>query len=116
MTFGLWFEGIWLPKEVKELTHSYSKDPIFVGGKDALNLDFSSIFEDQYPDAAYDIYTKVPDPIIDELEITAFIDYDHAHDKLTRISITGLLILLGRTPVYFMIKCQGSIDTSTYGE
>ena len=54
-------------------------------------------------------------PLIDELEITAFVDSDHAHDRVTRRSITGLLILVGRTPVYFMSKRQGAIETSTYG-
>ena len=52
--------------------------------------------------------------MIDELEITAFVNSDHAHDKLTRRSMTGLLILVGRTPVYFMSKRQGAIATSTY--
>ena len=93
-----------------------SKYPIRVGGKDPLNLDFRIMFEDQYPDAAEDIDTKVPDPLIYELEITVFVDSDHAHDKSPRISITGFLILVGRTPVYFMSKCQGYIATSTYGE
>ena len=42
-------------------------------------------------------------------------DSDHAHDKVTRRSITGLLILVGSTPVYFSSKRQGAIATSTYG-
>ena len=37
------------------------------------------------------------------------------HDVVTRRSITGLLILVGRTPVFFMSKRQGAIETSTYG-
>ena len=53
--------------------------------------------------------------MIDELEIPAFIDSDHAHDKITRRSITGLLVLIGRTPVFFLSKRQGAIETSTYG-
>ena len=92
-----------------------SKDPIRVGGKDALNVDYTELFEDTYPDAAEEIDTKVPVPMIDELEITVFVDSDHAHDKTTRRSITGILILLGRTPVFFSSKRQGAIATSTYG-
>ena len=57
---------------------------------------------------------KVPEPKVDKLEITAFVDSYHAHDCLTRRSVTGLLILLGQTPVYFMSKRQGEIATSTY--
>jgi hypothetical protein len=78
-------------------------------------LDFVELFKGAYPDAAEEIDSKVPVAKIDELEITAFIDSDHAHDKMTRRSITGLLILVGRTPVYFMSKRQGAIATSTYG-
>ena len=40
---------------------------------------------------------------------------DHARDKVTRISMTGLLILVGRTLVLFMSKRQGGGETSTYG-
>ena len=42
---------------------------------------------------------KVPEPKVDKLEITAFVDSDHTRDLLTQISVTGLLILLGQTPV-----------------
>ena len=93
-----------------------SKDPILVGGKDALELVFVEMFKGNYPDATEEIDSKIPTPMIDELEITAFVDSDHTHeDKLTRRSMTGLLILVGRTPVYFMSKRQGAIATSTYG-
>ena len=92
-----------------------SRDPIRVGGKDALNIDYEKMFEETYPDAAEEIDIKCPETRVDELEITAFVDSDHAHDRMTRRSITGLLILVGRTPVYFMSKRQGAIATSTYG-
>ena len=93
-----------------------SRDPIVVGGKDALALDFVEMFKNNYPDATEEVDSKVPAPMIDKLEITAFVDSDHAHDKKTQTrSITGLLILVGRTPVYFMSKRQGTIATSTYG-
>ena len=62
-----------------------------------------------------EIDSKIPEPMIDELAITAFVDSDHAHDRVTMKSMTGLLILVGRTPVYFTCKHQGAIATSTYG-
>ena len=76
-----------------------SRDTIHVGGKDALNLDSTKMFEEVYPDAAEDINVKVPEPNFDELEITTFVDLDHAHDCLNRRLVTGLLILLGQNPV-----------------
>ena len=92
-----------------------SRDPILIGGKDALKKDYREIFEEFYPEAAEEIDPNLPVPMIDELEITAFVDSDHAHDKITRRSITGLLVLIGRTPVFFLSKRQGAIETSTYG-
>ena len=92
------------------------RDPICGGRKDALDQDFPKMFEEAYPDAAEEeINTKVPQPRIDELEITAFVDSDHVHDRSTPRSIIGLLILVGRTPLYFMSKRQGAIATSTHG-
>ena len=64
--------------------------------------------------AAEEIDSKVSQAMIDELEVTAFVDSDYAHDKVTRSSITSLLILVGRTPVYFMSRWQGAIAMSTY--
>ena len=92
-----------------------SRDPILIGGKDALERDYTDLFKDMYPEAAEEVDADVPTPLIDELQITTFVDSDHAHDKVTRRSITGILILVGRTPVFFSSKRQGAIETSTYG-
>ena len=35
----------------------------------------------------------------DELETSVFFDADHAHDHVTRRSISGLLVFVGSTPV-----------------
>ena len=92
-----------------------SRDPILVGGADAIEVDYTEVFREQYPDAVEEIDRNIPKPLIEELEITAFVDADHTHDKITRRSITGLLIFVGITPVFFMSKRQGAIETSTYG-
>ena len=92
-----------------------SRDPILEGGKDALEKDYMKIFKDNYPNSTEEIDAKIPIPLIDELEITTFVDSDHAHDKVTRRSITGIIIIIGRTPVFFSSKRQGAIETSTYG-
>ena len=80
-----------------------------------LESNFQDLLQSQYPDAVEAIDCKVPKPLVGEMEITAFVDSDHAHDKVTRRSITGLLILVGSTPIYFLSKRQGAIATSTYG-
>jgi hypothetical protein len=91
-----------------------SRDPIFEGGEDAFSKNYQEELSSAYPDAAEEIDRNVPDPLVDEMEITVFADTDHAHDKVTRRSITGIMILVGRTPVFYQSKRQGAIETSTY--
>ena len=69
----------------------------------------------QYPDAQEDLDKSLPKPIIPEMAVTVLVDLDHAHDRVTRQSITGMIIFVGRTPVFWMSKRQGAIKTSTYG-
>ena len=71
-------------------------------------------FKEEYPDAVKAINTDLPNPLIEDLVIIVFVDSYHAHNKVTRRSITGLIILVGRTPVFCYSKIQGTMDTSTY--
>lgn len=73
--------------------------------------DFSAI----YPDAGEEIDDHLPDPYGEELDITCLVDADHAHDAATRRSISGFLIFVGRTPVVWVSRRQGSTQASTYG-
>ena len=47
--------------------------------------------------------------------ITGYVDADHAHDLVTRRSVTGELILLNSTPIKWYSKWQNTVETSTYG-
>jgi Reverse transcriptase (RNA-dependent DNA polymerase) len=92
-----------------------SSDPKYSGFESEFSKDYTQILADEYPDSSEEIDSRVPKPLIDEMKITAFVDSDHAHDKVTRRSVTGLIILVGRTPIFFSSKRQGAIETSTYG-
>jgi hypothetical protein len=46
----------------------------------------------------------------------AFVDADHAGDKLTRRSRTGFLVYLNCAPIYWLSKKQTSIETSCFGD
>ena len=94
-----------------------SRDPIVDknGAEGSMDIDLTEKLSECYPDAKEEIDEKLPEPLLDELAITAYVDSDHAHDKATRRSITGLVIFVGRTPVLYMSKRQGAIETSTYG-
>ena len=92
-----------------------SRDPILQGFEKELDKDYSQSSGDEYPESSEEIDANLPKALIDEISITKFVDSDHAHDKITRRSVTGMIILLGRTPVFFSSKRQGAIETSTYG-
>jgi hypothetical protein len=91
------------------------RDPIFSGSKEEFVKDYAEELWDDYPDSAEEIDQNIPEPLVDEMEITVFVDLDHAHDKVTRRLITGILIFVGRTPVFYSSKRQGAVETSTYG-
>lgn len=93
-----------------------SRDPIVVanGAEGHLEIDLSEKFQEQYPDAKEQKDDKLPKPLFDELAITTYVDSDHAHDKVSRRSMTGMIIFVGRTPVFALARRQGAIETSTY--
>jgi hypothetical protein len=49
------------------------------------------------------------------VEIIAFVDADHAGDRVTRRSRTGVLIYINCSPIMWFSKRQNSVETSTFG-
>jgi hypothetical protein len=47
--------------------------------------------------------------------MTVYVDNDHAHDLVTRRSITGILVMLNNTPIRCLSKLQKIVETLTYG-
>jgi hypothetical protein len=72
-----------------------SWEPFYEGGQDALDMDYAKELGDQYADAHEEIATDAPSPLVEEMEITVFVDSDHAHNQATRKSITGIVIFVG---------------------
>ncbi len=72
-------------------------------------------FGNQYSYFKEDIDPKFPEGRVPELDIMMFCDSDHAHDKVTGRSITGLLGFVGSTPVLWRSKRQSCVHTSTFG-
>ena len=91
-----------------------SWDPIFTRGDLSCYSKLVEDFKEEYPKAIDGIDNYLPPPLVDKLAITVFVDSDHAHDKLTRQSITGLIMIVGRTAVFYYSKLQGAVQTSTY--
>eukprot|EP00957_Ditylum_brightwellii_P079597 6052738-Ditylum_brightwellii.AAC.1 len=68
-----------------------------------------------YSEAEENINDRLTKPFFDELAVTAYIDSDHAQNKLTRRLVTGLIIFVGCIPILNQSKRQGAVETSTYG-
>ena len=71
-------------------------------------------FKEDYPDAMEEINEGLPLPLIDNLAITVLVNYDNARVKVTRWSITGIIILVGRTSVFYYSKRKVVAETSYY--
>ena len=83
-----------------------SRYPIFTGGYLSFYYKLVEDFKEEYPGDVEEIDDYLPPPLVDELAITVFVDSDYAHDKVTRRSTTGLIILVSRTPVFYYSKLQ----------
>ena len=72
-------------------------------------------WEEFYPDAEEDIPPNMPEPCGKKAQITVMVDADHARDKVTRRSVTGILLFVNNTPMIWITKRQKTVETSTYG-
>ena len=72
--------------------------------------DFDKLIPDflqDYPDVKEEIASHFPRAFGPVLDTSILVDSDHAHDKATRKSITGLLAYVGSTPMLWLSKRQG---------
>ena len=67
-----------------------------------------------YGDVSEDIPTDAPPAYGKAVEITAWVDADHAGNKLTRHSHTGILIFLMLVPIFFLVLKEASYDQIVY--
>jgi hypothetical protein len=58
---------------------------------------------------------NMPEPLGRTVQATMFVDADHAGNKVTRRSRTGILIFLMSAPVMWYSKQQNSMETSSFG-
>ena len=67
-----------------------------------LKLDFGH----QHCEFEEELDSRFPAPLMDEIGTTMFVDSNLGHDKATGESITGLIGLLGNTPINWYAKRQ----------
>jgi hypothetical protein len=91
-----------------------SRDPTLLNCETEFEKDYVRELQEAYPNACEEVDANVPELLFDKLAITVFVNSDHAHDKITRRSVTGMMIFVGRTPTFFSSKQHGAVETSTY--
>jgi hypothetical protein len=68
-----------------------------------------------YPDAGKEIPKNLPPEKGPRVRMNVDIDADHAHDLVTRRSITGIFVMMNNTPIRWIFKRQKTVETSNYG-
>jgi hypothetical protein len=70
---------------------------------------------DFYPDAKEDLPPNAPEPRGKSVQINCFVDADHAGNKVTRRSHSGILIYLNSAPIDWYSKRQNTVESSSFG-
>ena len=75
----------------------------------------AKLMKEIYPDAE-DVYPhNMPEPRGNPVDITCFVDADHAGNRVTRRSHTGIIIFINMAPIVWYSKRQNTVETSTFG-
>lgn len=72
-------------------------------------------WSDQYPDAQEELPPGMPEPRGNEAQLNVYCDADHAGDKVTRRSHSGIVIFANSAPIYWYSKRQNTVEASTFG-
>ena len=56
----------------------------------------------------------MPTPKGKSVCLTVYVDADRAHDLDTHWSVTGIVVMANNTPIFWVIKRQKTIESSTY--
>lgn len=89
-------------------------DPSYRDHSDITVKDYEN-WKDFYPDAEEEMPHDMPESFGRKARITVYVDADHAHDVVTRRSVTAILLFINNTPMRWYSKRQRTVETSTYG-
>ena len=100
--------------------HPYSKlimNPAYmhVEGNNPDSFNNKAEWYEFYGDVKEEIPIDAPERLGKGIEITSWVDADHAGDKLTRRSRTEILIFMNSAPIIWYSKRQATIESSTFG-
>ena len=72
-------------------------------------------WSEYYPDAQEVLPPDMPKARGRAVQMTCFVDADHAGCRKTRRSHTGVIIFINRAPILWFSKRQATVETSTFG-
>ena len=72
-------------------------------------------WDNVYGDDQEEIPNNMPNPKGRKVILTMFADANLYHDRITGQSITGLIMMLNKTPIDWFSKKQLSVESATYG-
>jgi len=70
---------------------------------------------DFYGRVQEDIPLNAPTPLGKAVQLNVFVNANHARNKITRRSQTGIIIYLNKAPILWYSKSQKTVETSTFG-
>jgi hypothetical protein len=73
------------------------------------------VMRDLYVDAEEDLPPNAPEPRGNPVQMNVFVDSDHAGDRVTRRSQTGIILYLNSAPIFWYSKKQNTVESSTFG-
>jgi hypothetical protein len=68
-----------------------------------------------YGDVEEELLPKMPESLGQSMNITTFVDANHAGNVVTRRSHTGVIIYLQNTSIIWHSHRQNTVETSTFG-
>ena len=68
-----------------------------------------------YVDAKEEIPPNAPEPCGCPVQVNCFVDSDHAGDRITRRSHTGIIAYVNKAPISWFSKRQNTVESSTFG-
>ena len=75
----------------------------------------AEILGKMYPDAMDKDPPGMPRPLGVSIQLTMFVDADHAGNSVTRRSHTGIIIFANMAPIQWYSKRQNTVESSTFG-
>jgi hypothetical protein len=68
-----------------------------------------------YGEVQEELPPKMPKPQQQRVTISAFVDANHARNKVTRHSHTGIIIYVQNAPILWYSKRQNTVEAATFG-